>query len=127
MSKLSLPKMYDIGLVQSTKAYQELTKFFDYVNDLASQTIKALSNGIGIKDNLDAQLITQDLKHNTPLTVKVNKRPIAILVAQQTPTTPHITSLVWQLDEKNLPVITIKLDDTTYTQALTVNLIVLFS
>jgi hypothetical protein len=61
---------------------------------------RALSNSLTIADNLDAQILNQTIRSTSAVTsveFRTRKVPEAVLIAQQSPTTPVISNYAWQV------------------------------
>ena len=77
--KLSVARVFEVSQIAASKAYGELQPFIEYVNQLADNVIRVLQNGVGLKDNLDAELQTIALTHGSSISVAFRKKPIAII------------------------------------------------
>jgi len=92
MEKITISRIFETSLVATSKAYQELQPFIEYVNGLADNTIRILRNGITLGDNINCSIISQQLTPGTALTFAVNARPVGVIViASDRP----VTSFVW--------------------------------
>lgn len=93
MTKIQVQRLFEATQVAGTKAYQELTPFFDFFNQMLDNFTRVLRNGVGIADNLDAQIIEVTLQHNTTQSIRVNKAPIEVRCAYSS--SPLATPLFW--------------------------------
>lgn len=94
MTKLSIARIFEVSQVAASKAYGELQPFIDYVNSFTDNVIRVLQNGVGIRDNLDAEIKVVTLTHGSPTGVSFRKRPIAVLLCGESGTaTNPATSL----------------------------------
>lgn len=93
MAKITISRIFEVSLIASSKAYEELQSFVEYVNSLADNTIRILRNGVTLSDNISCSIITQQMTPNTPLTFAVNARPIGVIVLQSD---RPVTSFTWQ-------------------------------
>lgn len=93
MAKITISRIFEVSLIASSKAYEELQTFVEYVNGLADNTIRILRNGVTLNDNINCSIITQQLTPNTPLTFAVNARPVGVIVLQSD---RPVTSFTWQ-------------------------------
>lgn len=84
MTKLSVARVFEVSQVAATKAYGELQSFFEYFNQLTDNLLRVIQNGVGIRDNLDAELKTISLTHGSPTPVAFRKRPVAVVACAET-------------------------------------------
>lgn len=127
MTKLTVSRIFDVSFIANTRAFQEMKPFVEYVNQTVDNLIRIMRNGIGVQDNVDAQVLVQSLKHNTDSTVGLGKRPLLVLLGRQAPTVPAITSFTWRLDDSNNLVLRVSLADAAYTGSVDVTLLAVFS
>jgi hypothetical protein len=97
--KITFGRIFETSLVGKTKAYEELQPFVDWIQGAVDNIARALTSKLSIRDNLDAQTLSQKAK-STAATVtlefKLKGVPIALLVAQQSPVSPKLSSWAWQ-------------------------------
>lgn len=93
MTKIQVQRLFEATQVAGTKAYQELTPFFEFFNQMLDNFTRVLRNGIGIADNLDAQIIEIQLQHGKPLAIRVTKAPIEVRIAYSSE--PLAVPLFW--------------------------------
>lgn len=94
MTKVQIQRIFEATQVAATKAYQELTPFFDFYNQMLDNFTRILRNGVGIADNLDAQIVEITLEHNKTQSIRVNKQPIEVRCAYSG--SPLAVPLYWQ-------------------------------
>lgn len=92
MAKITISRIFEVSLIASSKAYEEMQSFVEYVNMLADNSIRILRNGITLNDNVNCGIITQRFTPGTSLTFAVNARPTGIIVLQSD---RPITSFTW--------------------------------
>lgn len=126
MAKLSVARLFEVSQIATTKAFQEMQPFVEYVNQLADNLVRILVNGIGVRDNLDAQLVTLTVSADTPLSVRTNKVPIAALLVRQNPRNPLVTGFAWDIDNDGVLRIEVTFDDSAASQ-LDVTVLAIFS
>lgn len=95
MTKVTSTRVFEKGQVAGTNSGKELNPFLDWVINTFENLVRILQKGVGIQDNMDADLKTVTLKNATPLTISVSKRPIRIHVGRQVPIDNPMTSFVW--------------------------------
>lgn len=78
--KLSVARVFEVSQIAASKAYGELQPFVSYVNDFTDNVIRVLQKGVGIQDNLDAEIKTASLTHGSGIAVAFRKRPIAVVL-----------------------------------------------
>jgi hypothetical protein len=127
MTKLSVARVFDTSVVANTKAFTELSKFFEYMAQFTDNMSRIVRNGISVSDNLDARVITQDLRHNQESVVSINRRPVLVLLGRQSPVSSPITSFTWTLNDAGNLVLKITLANPADTQPITVTLLAIFS
>lgn len=95
MTKINVTRTFEKASLAKEQFFAALEPFVDYVNGLADNFIRILSNGVGIVDNMDATLKTISVKHNTDTPFAVSKRPVAIFVVKQASVTNPVLSFTW--------------------------------
>lgn len=126
VAKLTVARLFEVSQIATTKAYQDLETFVDYVNSLADNLVRILVNGVSLKDNVDCQIVKLNLKDNTPQSIATTKQPIEVRVQRQIPMTPAITAFTWQIDNTGALQVLVKFD-TPPTTTVEVTLIAHFS
>jgi hypothetical protein len=121
MAKITISRIFEVGLIATSKAYTELQPFIDYVNGLADNTIRILRNGITLADNINCEIITQKMTPSSALTFAVNARPIGIIILQSD---QPVTSFVWSPGEGNQASATIT---STWPTSFNVKMCVFYS
>jgi hypothetical protein len=127
MSKLSTAGGIEASKYKATKAGQELNGLIDDVSTLTDDVVKVLRNGVGIRDNLDAKLMTVSLTHNTLQALNTDgKTPVGIVPIRVYSTTYGMQSFIWYVDGSGK--VQIKATySATPTDALDVTLVIYFS
>jgi len=98
--KITFGRIFEQGLLKDSKAGEELLPFIEWVQTAIDNIARALTNSLSIADNMDAQVLTQSVKGNSAtqsVEFKTRKVPMALIVAQQSPTTPAIETFAWQV------------------------------
>lgn len=126
MTKLSVARIFEVSQIATTKAYSELQPFIDYVNSLADNLVRVLVNGISIRDNLDATIITLEMKDQTPQSVATKKVPLAVYVARCNPSLPFLIGHAWSIGASGELILTTKFDSVP-TASVAVTFIVHYS
>lgn len=128
--KLPFSRIFDTGLVAKEKAFTELAPFIEWIQNVVDVLYRALSNNISIGDNLDAQFFTFRIKptsssHST--TIALRKRPRAVFLARQNPTTPGVSRpLTWEIDQSGQTLINLTFS-TVPTTAIEITVLAFFS
>jgi len=82
--KLSTSSTFDVSQVASTKSYQELEPFFDYINTFSTDVVQAFNKQITLTDNLNVSFQTLSLQHGVGVNIgKVT--PVGVLIQSETP------------------------------------------
>lgn len=128
MTKLAISLFLETSKFLATDAGKELTDFITYVSDLADQSLRALRNGVGIRDNLDAVVKTVSVKHNTDAVVNTDGRsPLAIVPSYQLGSLVNMVSAFgWTVNAQGQVVVRVKFDSAP-TSAIDISLVILFS
>lgn len=98
--KITFGRIFEQSLLKESKFLEDAMPFIEWVQTAVDNIARALTNSLSVQDNLDAQVLTQQAKgQSTDISVefKTRKAPMALIVAQQVPTTPAITSFTWQV------------------------------
>ncbi len=102
MSKLSVSRIFDIGIIAKQKAYKELEPFISWVQDTLDNLSRSLNKQITIADNLDAQTFTVRMRGSTTVlsaSLALQKRPIGVLILKQDPISPAVAGFTWALNQ----------------------------
>lgn len=126
MTKLSIARTFEVGEIATTKSYEELKPFIEYVNSLADNLVRILTSGISSRDNIDCQIVKLNLKDSTPQSIATTKQPTEVRVQRQIPMTPMVTAFAWQIDNSGALQVMVKYD-TPPTTPVEVTLIAQFS
>lgn len=127
MTKLTVSRVFDTSVIASSKAFQELGKFFEYIAQWTDNLSRIARNGISVGDNLDAQVLTQSLRHNQDSVVAIGKRPLFVLLGRQAPVTPAIATFTWTLNNDGALVLRATFTDPARTDPIDVTLLAIFS
>lgn len=95
MTKLTITRIFDVATIAGAEAMSALNTLINYINPVIENFTRILNKGIGINDNLDADIKVLSLSNNTPITFSTSKKPIAIFTVRQLPTTNPILTFVW--------------------------------
>ncbi len=98
--KITFGRIFEQSLLKESKFLEDAMPFIEWVQTAVDNVARALTNSLSIADNMDAQVLTQTVKGLTTtasVEFKARKAPMALIVAQQVPTTPAITSFAWQV------------------------------
>lgn len=98
MTKLPISRIFDTALIAKTKSYAELEPFLVWVQETLDTFFRALNGKLTVGDNIDGQYFTVRLRGSASQSVNLalRARPQTLIVAQQVPTTPAITSFTWE-------------------------------
>lgn len=111
MAKIQLSRVFDVALVATTKAYQELQPFVEFFNQLSDNVVRTLTNGISLLDNVDCKQIKLDMKDDIPTALAVDKRvPLAVYLSRQIPSTPMVTAFSWEITNDGAISLRVKFD-----------------
>lgn len=78
MTKLSTNRVFETSKLLSTEAGKQLQELISYTAEFAEQTLRVLRNGVGVADQLDAQLIQAQIVSGEDTEINNNKPPIGI-------------------------------------------------
>jgi hypothetical protein len=108
--KINFGRIFEQSLIPD-QPREQLAPFIEWVQQAIDNIARALTNSLTIADNLDAQILNQTIRSTSAVTsveFRTRKVPEALLIAQQSPTTPVISSNAWQV----LPNGNVKVDIT---------------
>lgn len=114
MTKIQVQKVFDTAQIASSRAFAELGPFFDYFNQFLDNTVRVLRKGIGLRDNVDCDIITTPATHETPFTQRVRAQPVGVVLLRSVE--PVARPLFWVPDQASSSVITITPSFVTPTQ-----------
>lgn len=128
MSKITISRLLESSRFVATKAGAELTDFIQAVADLVENTVRILTNGVGVKDNMDAIIKSVSIKHNTDTVVNTNgKTPLEVRPTYQLGNlTNMVSAFGWTINSSGQTVIRAKFDSAT-TAAIDITLVIQFS
>lgn len=99
MAKLSITRLPDTAKLLATNAGQELSDLIDYVNQMASEVIRALRGGLTLSENVACKFFEVSLKHDTANVVSTDGRtPVGLFVVKVGSLTYGVDSLSWWID-----------------------------
>lgn len=127
MSKVTISRLLETSRYLQTQAGQQLSDFISYVADLVENSVRILSKGVGIDDNLDTKRMTVSLKHATDTVINVGtKQPIWIVPARIFSTSVRIDSFLWFTNQAGETVVNIGLVGAP-TTAFDISLVIFYS
>lgn len=126
MAKLTVSRIFDVAQLATSKIYQDIRGFVEYMNQFVDNTIRILTNGVTIKDNLAATTFTIPCRHNKVVTVTLDKKPLAIFLGRQYPIDPQVTSFAWDFLDGTSISIKAKFDSTTNPVELSLTFVAFF-
>ncbi len=108
--KINVSSIFETTQIAKTRAFGEISSFFDYFSVFSSNIIRALNNNIGIKDNMDATYVSYTMKRQVgvsssasdranDLEITLKKEPISIAIAKvefQGTTPNYIKNFRWK-------------------------------
>lgn len=100
--KITFGRIFEQSLLKESKFLEDAMPFIEWVQQAVDNIARALTNSLSIADNMDAQVLTQKVKGGATsqsVEFKARKTPMALMLAQQVPTSPRVLSFAWQ----NLP------------------------
>lgn len=97
--KINFGRIFEQSLIPD-QPREQLAPFIEWVQQAIDNLARALTNSLTIADNLDAQILNQTIRSTSATTsveFRTRKAPEALLIAQQSPTTPVISTYSWQV------------------------------
>jgi len=128
MTKLAISRFLEVSKFLATKSGAELQDFITYVSDFADQSLRALRNGVGLRDNMDASVKTVSVKHNTDAVINTDsKTPLAIMCTNKVNSNVNmITAFGWSTNQSGQTVVRVKFDSAP-TASIDITLVIYFS
>lgn len=82
MAKITIQRIFETTKALSTEAGQSLADFINFSAQFAEVTLRSLRNGLTYQDNMDCEIKTVELTHNTLTTISLSgtRRPTEIRV-----------------------------------------------
>jgi hypothetical protein len=99
--RLSATKLFEQGVVATTKAYSELKPFLEYSIQNFDQLLRALKNQLTYADNFNAATVSVDLQHNRDQVIKVTSKDIfevrlvRVFARQGVEAADHAATFLW--------------------------------
>jgi hypothetical protein len=103
MGKLSFARIFDTALIATTKSYQELQPFIEWIQNGFEMLYRNINGNLTIQHNLAAQMFQWSVKSSATLvtdTIGLKARPMGVVLFQQNPTTPLVMAFAWEPDQK---------------------------
>jgi hypothetical protein len=125
--KLTISRFFDLAAIAKNETFKSLAGFFDYQSQLNDNLFRILLNGIGIRDNQDASIVSVSLTPNILTPLNIQKKPLAVYIGSQDTIGKPINSFVWFMDNNNQLTVKITCLDNLYTDPINVTLIIHFS
>jgi hypothetical protein len=126
--KITFGRLFELGLIATTKSAEELRPFIEWVQTALDNIARTLVQNVTLTDNIDAQVVSFTARDSSsyPASVKFRKRPIVLLLGKQFPTSPIITSYTWEQQDDNNVKVTVNFA-TVPSQGVTVTLLAFFA
>ena len=129
--KINISSLFETTQIAKTRAFGEISSFFDYFSVFSSNIIRALNNNIGVKDNMDATYVTYEIFDDVNLEVSFKKQPIAILLAGYEfnligDKKKYIYGFRWSFTSDKKVILNVKYSATS-SDSVKINLIVIYS
>jgi len=126
MAKLSISRLLEASKLLATKAGQELTDLIEYTNDFADQTLRALRQGLTLRDNFKCELVTATLKDGVAQAINYNGQTINnVQVLRVYSTLYGVASILWYKDDSNKLIVKVGFTGSPTTE-LSVNLAIFY-
>lgn len=98
MAKLTLSRIFELSKVLTTTSGRELEAAWTYVSELAEQVLRALRNGVTLKDNLDASLLRITVSHGIEAGFNPRKSPLWVTPGRVISTLYGVDSHRWYVN-----------------------------
>lgn len=98
--KITFGRLFETSLIAKSKAFKELQPLIEWLQQAIDNLARVNTGAVTLSDNIDSNFYTLNIKSaslNVSQEFRLNKVPVALVVAKQTPITPQITSFSWQV------------------------------
>lgn len=120
--KLTISRLFDIALVATKNSYKDLKEFVDNQVSVNDNFYRILLNNVSLSDNIAGTFITLDVKHNTPVQVKLTKEPIGVVIMKSIPLSPFPLAVNFEQTSNGQYNVIFYLSDSLYTNSVKVTL-----
>lgn len=104
MGKLSTSRIFDTALIATTKAFQDLQPFIEWMQNSIEMFYRTINGNITISENLNATIFKWTVRSNSTRvndSIRLAARPVIVLVGGQSPRDPIITAFSWSPNDKS--------------------------
>lgn len=120
--KLTISRLFDISLVATKNSYKDLKDFIDNQVSVNDNFYRILLNNVSLSDNIAGTTISIDVKHNTPVQVRLTKDPVGVIILKSTPLSPFPLAINFEQTNNGQYNVIAYLSDTLYTNSVKVTL-----
>ena len=113
MTKLNIQRVFETNRLLKTEAGRQLQELINFVYQFSEQSIRALRNGIGVSDNLDAAYITADLVSGENSILNAGGRsPIALFPVRVVEEGARVSEFGWSFNDSSELVVNVVITGT---------------
>lgn len=95
--KITFGRIFEQSLVNKTRSFEELAPYIEWTQQAIDNIARAITGEITFDDNIKSQYTTQTIRSQAnTLEFKLRAAPKALILAQQSPVAPIVTSFAWQ-------------------------------
>lgn len=99
MSKITISRLVEVTKALATEAGQQLSDFISQTAALHEQVLRALRNGLTLRNNFNADIKTLELTHNTAQAIATDGGEIeGVIPLRVVSTTTGIDALSWYIN-----------------------------
>lgn len=99
--KITITKLLETSKYLATEAGKQLADMIVQLAEFMDQGVRALRNGLTIRDNFDAQIKSISLKDSTATTIAIAKTVTGVIVTRTLSTTYSLASFLWYYDSNS--------------------------
>lgn len=99
--KITITKLLETSKYLATEAGKQLADMIVQLAEFMDQGVRALRNGLTIRDNFDAQIKSISLKDSTATTIAIAKTVTGVIVTRTFSTTYSLASFLWYYDSNS--------------------------
>lgn len=125
MSKITIANVFEISKALATKAGAELQAPLEFLSDFGEQALRALRNGLTLRNNFDGEFKNVELTHAVDQIVSVRKNPVDIWATRTISTTAFITQFGWYINDDGQLIVNAQFVGAP-TDPITTRLVILF-
>ena len=101
MAKINISRIFEISRMLATDAGRQLQPALIFLAELSEQSLRALKNGLTLRENFKGEFKVVSLTHNVDQVVSVTQVPTDVFVGRAFTTSSHVDWFGWYMNADN--------------------------